>query len=108
MHIVGEGGGGVTAGDLFGDQTVGLEIRSETAIPFRDAKGKETRGIKVSIILDGEGSLAIVPSCARCEVLDGKLAGTIHEFLLTGGRSHVHLESLLREEMLAGDMWRYS
>jgi hypothetical protein len=75
---------------LLSDETVGLEIRSKTTVRFRDAEGEQSCRVQVSIVIDWERSLTVVPGRARREALYCKRVGAVHQGLLVRGWSQIH------------------
>ena len=73
MHVEGERGRNVSAGNLFVDEAVGLEVRAESAVFFGDTEREQSGGVKIVVVVERKRRLPVVRCRARREALEREL-----------------------------------
>ena len=67
MHVPGQGGRTAIAPDLGGRQRVGLVVRAEAALLFRDGDPEQAPLVQVAVVLDREFGFAVIGGGAAGE-----------------------------------------
>jgi hypothetical protein len=83
-------GRGVALRDLLGDEAVGLVRGAEPAEALGHAEAEQSRRVQVRVVVEGKGSVPVVPVGSGREPLPGQPPDERYELLLAGRGLQVH------------------
>jgi len=81
--------------ELLGDETVGLVVGAEAAVPLGDTEAEQSVHAQIRVVVEGKRGVPVVRVGARRKALERQPAGAGDQCLLVGRGPEIHARSMI-------------